>query len=105
MSMSEFTQGEWKLNTDTVRVSCAVACAVQVKDDLTDTIAIIPKRAGKTQSEKMANGRLIEAAPEMFSLLEDYLNPKLHARSKDYHDLLERTVALLNRVIGKENDK
>ena len=103
--MSEFTQGEWELHTNLVRVNCAVACVVEIPDDPPYTIAIIPKRAGKTQSECMANGRLIEAAPEMYGLLYEAMQelkgykPIENGISTIWPDIEE----LLARIDGKKS--
>ena len=89
--MTKFSQGKWYVDTAGV-----VRCA----DEYERSIALLIT-SDATKELDDANARLIIAAPEMFHLFEDYLNPKV----QDSHDLHERTVALLNRIIGKEENE
>ena len=88
--MSEFSQGVWTYNPLTGKVYIVGNKATYGWDI---SIANVDHEGvaygDQTVEECHANGRLIAEAPEMFRLLEDYLNPKLHARSKDYHDRSE----------------
>ena len=64
--MRNFTVGEWKADTKTVRVSCPVFFTVRVDDT---NIAIVPSTYGISEQEALANARLITAAPKMYELL------------------------------------
>lgn len=111
--MLKFTQGQWTANplndSGTQWLIMADKGTPQEKiialtHGAFDVIPVTNNERAPSQSECVVNARLLAAAPEMFKLLDDFLNPKLHARSKDYYELLEHTATVLNRIVGKNNN-
>lgn len=75
--MSKFTNGKWKTDAKTIRISCRVFRTVRVNDNDWDNdwldVAIIPVIHGMPEEEALANVRLIAAAPDMYRLLQEFM--------------------------------